>query len=190
MKIVVLSLFCLCFSSSLLAQERLPDTLRTGTFVIPQQEEKARQKKSYDPQTVMMYSALIPGVGQLLNDQPWKVPLVYAGFLGTGYYLAYNSQRYTTYRNIVAYRVRGNDDYLSFITQSRAEALRDRFRRDLELSIIYVAVWYGLTVVDALVFAHLNNFDVDESLSLRMEPVISRPEHQLSFTGVGLSLRF
>jgi len=46
--------------------------------------------------------AIIPGYGQILNRSYWKLPLVYAGFLGCFYAITWNSSRYETYR--LAYR--------------------------------------------------------------------------------------
>ena len=50
---------------------------------------------------VMIYSALLPGAGQVYNHLAmpkgkkkafWKVPLIYAGLAGTGYLVLQNNQ--------------------------------------------------------------------------------------------------
>lgn len=58
---------------------------------------------------------------------------------------------------------------------------REKFRRNRDLSVIGLGVFYGLTIVDAYVSAHLLGFDVGEDLSASLRP---RPE------GVQMTLRY
>lgn len=55
-----------------------------------------------DPVRVLWMGAIIPGYGQIINRSYWKLPIVYAGFLGCTYAITLNSKRYETYRS--AYR--------------------------------------------------------------------------------------
>ncbi|MCY4000370.1 MAG: DUF5683 domain-containing protein [Bacteroidetes bacterium] len=45
---------------------------------------------------------------------------------------------------------------------------RDALRRNRDLLYFGTIAWYGLTMIDAYVSAHLSEFDVTESLSVRM----------------------
>ena len=50
---------------------------------------------------------------------------------------------------------------------------RDNLRRNRDLLYFGTIAWYGLTILDAYVSAHLAEFDVDESLTIR---VVGGPE--------------
>lgn len=52
-----------------------------------------------DPGRVVWMAAIIPGYGQILNKKYWKLPLVYGGFLGCAYAIAWNSSQYNSYKN-------------------------------------------------------------------------------------------
>lgn len=52
-----------------------------------------------DPIKVVWMAAIIPGYGQILNRKYWKLPLVYGGFVGFGYAIAWNSIKYNAYKN-------------------------------------------------------------------------------------------
>ena len=45
---------------------------------------------------------------------------------------------------------------------------RDSFRRNRDLLYIGIGIWYGLTMLDAFVSAHLFDFDVGEDLAVRV----------------------
>ena len=47
-------------------------------------------------------------------------------------------------------------------------AQRDNFRRNRDLLYIGMGIWYGLTILDAFVSAHLFDFDVGEDLAMRL----------------------
>ncbi len=47
---------------------------------------------------------------------------------------------------------------------------RDAFRRNRDLLYIGIGLWYGLTLLDAYVSAHLLDFDVSEDLTVSLRP--------------------
>jgi hypothetical protein len=62
---------------------------------------------------------------------------------------------------------------------------RNQFRRDIDYSVLFFLVLWGLNVVDATVDAHLKTFDVGNDLSLRIAPGYSETA---STHGLSLSL--
>lgn len=54
------------------------------------------------------------------------------------------------------------------------------------MTVLFTALGYTLQVIDAVVFAHLKNFDVSRDLTLRMQPV-ALPNNG---AGIGLVLNF
>jgi len=52
--------------------------------------------------------------------------------------------------------------------EPQIRAQRDELRRNRDLLYFGIVAWYGLTIIDAYVSAHLSEFDVTESLSVQM----------------------
>ncbi len=128
-----------------------------------------------DPTSVLYKSMILPGWGQVINDQIWKVPIVYALLGGLTAYSIYLTKRYHDYR-AAYYNLNEDapDDFrfgrtpayisptagLNFLRETR-NSLNNR--RDF--IYVTIALAYGLNILDAYVFAHLRSFNVSEDLS-------------------------
>lgn len=128
----------------------------------------------HSPQRAAMFSAILPGAGQIYNRKYWKVPIIYASFGVSAYFIQYNYKNYTDFSN--AYKIRIDQDptttdpYEEIYTADNLKFLRDVYRRNFELSCITAAAVYVLNIIDALVDAHLFYFHIDDDLSLRLQP--------------------
>ncbi|MCF8224433.1 MAG: hypothetical protein K9J30_00995 [Bacteroidales bacterium] len=135
----------------------------------------------HSPRKAMIYSMILPGLGQAYNNKYFKIPIVY-GVLGTvGYWISYNTEGYRFYV----------DEYEQDQSRENETFLR-AWRRNLELSYITLAGAYALQVLDAYVDAHLFYWDVNPDLTLRIEPSVetsSMPIH-LPVNYYGLSCKF
>jgi hypothetical protein len=90
------------------------DTLNFKTKSVVKQkadlvQDTLKQKEfKPDPTKVLWMSAIVPGLGQILNRKYWKLPIVYGGFLGCAYAITWNSGKYedykTAYRDITQYQ--------------------------------------------------------------------------------------
>lgn len=127
-----------------------------------------------NPSTVWPKSAILPGWGQVVNKQAWKIPIIYGAFAGIAWYGANQHQSYIDYRAAYYNSVPGRTDQIYGGTRPDLEGLppellrfnRNSYRNRRDLSIIvFVAAW-GLNVVDAYVFAHLRDYDVGPDLSI------------------------
>ena len=143
-----------------------------------------------------LYSILLPGLGQVYNGEAWKVPIYWAG-LATSYYFFNNSQtNYKRYRDI--YRAASGEnapDYDGPISAETALYYRDHYRRFRDYSILAMAAVYLLQVIDANVFAYMQDFELSDDISLHVEPVLLAPDNALalhpSFSpGIRLGLTF
>lgn len=124
----------------------------------------------------MYKSLIIPGWGQIVNKQTWKVPIVYGLLGGLAWYSVYLTKKYHDYR-AAYYNTTSEENDLRFgptpvyiPPDASPEALknsRDRLRNRRDFIYIAVGLAYGLNAVDAYVFAHMRTFDVSEDLSLR-----------------------
>jgi len=174
-----------------------------------------RKKRNFipDPTKATMLAATFPGLGQIYNRKYWKVPFVYAGFAGVGYAVYYNTRWYNTY--IKAYQdftdeIPETDSYIKLIPNIKPEEYDpvlhpstynlstatwikdqmmrqiDYFRKYRDLSYIGIAAWYLVTILDASVDASLFDYDISESLAIKVEP-FNIPLY--NFAGAGLNVK-
>ena len=61
------------------------------------------------------------------------------------------------------------------LTADKALIYRDLFRRYRDYSILATALFYVVQVVDANVFAYMQDFEVDDDITLRLEPKVITP---------------
>ena len=147
----------------------------------------------YKPKKAAFYSTIIPGGGQVYNRQYWKAPLAFGGVATAGYFIFLNTKEYRYFRD--QYRLRVDDDANTIVDSSLVNVsnaniatVRDGYQKRMEQSYIAVVLVYGLNVIEAYTSAHLMNFDVDEDLSLNVEPTIKMDA--FSNMQLGLSLHF
>lgn len=125
------------------------------------------------PKKAALFSAILPGMGQIANKHYWKLPIIYVGVGVAGYFIVFNSEKHNYYRKLYAGRLNNDPKYLemdSRLTNENVKYLQDAYRRDLDVTVLLTAVGYGLQIMDAVVFAHLKNFDISEDISLRLKP--------------------
>jgi len=145
-----------------------------------------------DPGKSTLYSILLPGLGQIYNGEYWKLPIYYGGMAGGVYYYATNKRNYQRYKWIYD-QATSEDPEVEKPPISAENALyyRDVFRRYRDYSILAVALFYVVQAVDANVFAYMQDFEVDDDISLRLEPTVITPDFaQAPGLGLGLTLRF
>lgn len=143
-----------------------------------------------EPRTVWVKSAVLPGWGQAVNRQSWKIPVIYGALGGIGWFVANQHSLYKDYRAAYYNSQPGKTDLRFGPTKPNLQNLPDeqlryyrnhfRNRRDLSI-IVFVAAW-GLNVVDAYVFSQLRDFDVGPELSLHpTNPPIFMGDQSIGF---------
>ena len=148
--------------------------------------------RSPEPSKSTFYSILLPGLGQIYNGEAWKVP-IYWGLLGGTLHFAHdNNVQYQRWRWIYNQATSTDPEVEKPpITAENALYYRDVFRRYRDYSILATALFYVVQIVDANVFAYMQDFEVDDDISLRLEPTVISPEFAAApGLGVGLTLRF
>lgn len=159
----------------------------------------------HNPKRATLYSAVLPGLGQAYNKKYWKIPIVYAG-IGAIYYVAdMNGDYYRDFRDAYDYQSGINTDvseeaidYAGKYSANNLITLRDSYRRNMELSWIIMALWYGINIIDATVDAHFFEYDISDDLTLKVEPMIKTNFGETAYlygygkcsTGVSLKLKF
>ena len=154
------------------------------------------------PRRAALYSAVLPGLGQIYNKKYWKVPILYGGFAILGYLVVFNNDQYQILRRARIAEESGQREQnplgdLGITQYQNTTSLAnnvDNARQNRDQMIIYTAVLYGLNIMDAIVDAHLIEFDVNPDLSFKLEPTAgtrlayhsSTPS--LPYTGFALTL--
>jgi len=174
-KLIFMILLMAMFSINVNAQTDTTDTYNSRDQESQRQDLNTKEDtttKKHSPKKAARLSAMLPGLGQAYNEKYWKIPVVYAALGTSTYFIINNNKEYQKYKN--AYIARTDDDSttvtsLKFKTEN-IKLRRDYYRRNLELSIVITAGIYVLNIVDAAVDAHLFDFNVNENLSMRIEP--------------------
>ncbi len=123
-----------------------------------------------------LYSAILPGAGQIFNKKYWKPPILYAGFIAIGYSIEFNNRNYQTFRKAYRYRIDPDsttiDPYVGIYDATALQVRRDYYRRTRDLMWIIASGVYILNIIDAYVDAQLSDFDISDNLSMNAQPVI------------------
>ena len=173
--ISILAILFFATGFSALGQEAAKDTI-----------QKKKSDTTHSPRKATIYSAALPGLGQIYNRKYWKVPLVYGGFAALGYFINFNNEEYVKYRqaysdiidddpNTISYtRLNANPGFLEpdKIGQftERLRGAKDYWRRNRDLVVIGTAVFYAVNIIDASVDAHFFNFDISDDLTINWVP--------------------
>jgi hypothetical protein len=130
----------------------------------------------HSPTKAAWRAAVLPGWGQVYNRKYWKLPLVYGGLGGLGYWVAFNATEHRRFREGYIAKTDGDPATVDPFPAFPAETIqrsREFYRRQMDASILLTAAFYGLQIVDAVVDAHLYEFDVGRDLTLTGQPWVA-----------------
>ena len=134
------------------------------------------------PKKAALYSAILPGAGQVYTKKYWKVPVIYGGLITSAYYINESNDLYQLYKSTYLNRLDGDfNDNLNY-SDSDLRTLTEHYRRNREVSALLFTLTYILNIVDASVNAHLFDYDVSEDLSLHIQPVYFSKENASGFS--------
>ena len=184
------------------AKDSLKTDLRQEGIVIQDSILVKRKKiNPLAPSKAAFFSAVLPGLGQIYNKRYWKVPIVYA-VIGTGVYAyTYNDDLYDRFRTAFKRRQAGftNDEFYDIngdntegqdpdLDLDDLERQQENYQRDRDLALVITIAMYALNIIDANVDAHLKQFNIDEDLSmdvqpyLDLDPITNNPNYGIAFT--------
>lgn len=136
---------------------------------------RSRLPKNHNSRTATLL-ALIPGGGQIYNRRYWKLPIVWGGIGALGYFMIDTRLEFECYKRALLEMTDGdaNTNYvcphLPAADSATLLLARNTARTNSETMLIGFTIFYGLTIIDAFVDAHLARFDIDDDLSIRLEP--------------------
>lgn len=143
-----------------------------------------------DPAKSTIYSILLPGLGQLYNGEFWKVPIYWGLMAGSIHFVIDNNTQYKRWKWIYD-QATSEDPDVEKPPQSaeNAKYYRDAYRRLRDYSILAVAISYLLQVIDANVFAYMQDFEVNDDISMKVAPsVVPLGDYAMARPAVGLSI--
>jgi hypothetical protein len=177
------------------------DTLKIVDSAIVIQDEKpvvintdSLGPRKHSPKTATLLSAVIPGAGQVYNRKNWwwKVPIIYGGGAALTYGAIFYQSNYKDFQQAYRYTQStglptGDPRYDKYEPATMA-SIRDSYRTARDQCIIGLALLYTLQIVDACVEAHFLDFNVNENLSLNIQPqfVIGGP---VNYTSVAFTFK-
>ncbi len=132
------------------------------------------------PGRATMYSALLPGLGQIYNGELFKVPIYWGGLLVSSHLLVKYNTNYKRFKRIHN-EATSTDPEISGnvpINGETAKWYRDVYRRYRDYSIVATILVYALQVLDANVFAYMHDFEVTDDISMNIEPALISPYNE------------
>jgi len=151
----------------------------------------------HPPKRAGWMSAALPGLGQAYNKKYWKIPIIYAAFGTTTYFLIKNQKDYIKYRDSYIARIDNDPNTVDEFPRLSTDAIRiykNIYWKNRDLSIIILAAVYTLNILDAVVDAHFYTYDISDDLSLQITPVMTPAlnfgSQTSGYAGLSLSLSF
>lgn len=141
-----------------------------------------------DPMKAALYSAILPGLGQIYNRKWWKLPIVYAAIGVPAGFFVWNNTQYNTLRDEYKLRINSGEKSDQFVNYTDEQVLNEmsRFERDRDMSFLFTVLFYALNIVDANVDVHLSGFDISDQVSF--EPALI--EDYRGYATIGMSFKW
>ena len=135
-----------------------------------------------------LYSLLVPGLGQIYNGETWKLPIYWGGLLGSIHFYFLNRTNYIRFRRIYNEAMDQETPYTGPISGETALYYRNVYRRYRDYSVLAIAGFYLLQVIDANVFAYMHDFNMEDDLALSIDPVLIPTDNCYALGGGGSAL--
>lgn len=176
-----------------------PDSAQVSTPAVPDSVRRTGRLfglRMTKPTKAGVLAALLPGAGQLYNGRWWKVPIVLAGVGGTVYGEIRYQTLYKGFANTFNDRTDGDPTTNREVsgpngTVGRPDEFVRRgvnvYRRQRDSFVAWIALAYSIQILDAVVDAHLRDFDISDDLSVQWEPTLLRMPTVAVAPGVGLT---
>lgn len=140
-----------------------------------------------------LYSILMPGLGQAYNGEFWKIPIYWGALAGSYHFYNTNRINYKRFKRIHNEATDPEAHYQESISAETALYYRNLYRRYRDYSVLAIAGFYLIQVIDANVFSYMQDFEVNDDLSMQITPTVIAPDTQFALSGTqpaafGLSL--
>ena len=134
-----------------------------------------------------LYSLLLPGLGQAYKGEYWKIPIYYGCLLGSVHFYSVNRKNYLRYKWIYDQATNPDIQYDGPVQESTAKYYRDVYRRYRDYSVLAIAGFYLLQVIDANIFSYMRDFDLSDDIELSLSPAVITDTPAYSYDQYALS---
>jgi hypothetical protein len=127
----------------------------------------------HSPSRAALYSAVLPGLGQMYNKKNafWKLPIVVGGGIALGMSIAWNNREHLRWKDAYFDKLKGiKPSNLPDLSLEGYNRIQKKYARDRDFLILLTLGAHGLQVLDAFVEAHLKTFNVDDNLAFQILP--------------------
>lgn len=140
----------------------------------PHRSDTLDWRQRHSPKRATLYSAVLPGAGQIYNRKYWKAPIAWAGLGTCLYFVQRNGKEYRRYKDAYIALTDGDpttvDEFEGRHSAAQLLDVTDTYRKWRDMSYIATGLVYLLNIVDASVDANFVRFDVGRDLSLDVRP--------------------
>ena len=194
------------------------DSVRVGGEEAFVYKKIMKNLKPHSPHKATIMAMVLPGSAQIYNGQWWKVPILYGGIGATVYGLSWNSKYFRKYKtaflDYTNYLDRKSEDpetpyptdntwdklmiagnSAADFTPSQQQRLKDQlknkkdyYKRNRDLLYIVSGAIYIIQIIDATVFAHFYDYEINDDLSMSIRPTTGFSP--VTGGNVGISLTF
>lgn len=185
------SLYLSSGTSEIYSEKLIDDSLNTGAVNKKIKKQKKVDTTHYSPKKAAIWAAACPGLGQIYMKKYWKLPIVY-GILGTTlYFVVSNSLKLKEFNGYIRniYDSVPNPEPYTDLPLTQIETFRNTYRRNVQLASFGTLFAWGLSIVDAVVDAHLHSFDISDKLTMKIKPELNYSNFTY-YTGIGVHLNF
>lgn len=169
------------------------DTLRTiktndSVEVVLNHKDSLYMAKAHSPLKAAIYSAILPGLGQVYNKKYWKLPILYAGIATDLYFIHLDHQQFKLFQGYLDNRLDSifTDPYVNIYQNNDLLTIQTYYQKYYNLSVIIAGGIYAINIIDAIVDAHLYYFNVDKTTTAELYPAII-PVGSFPVPGIGIS---
>ena len=134
------------------------------------------------PGRATFYSLLLPGLGQIYNGEAWKLPIYWGGLMGSFHFYSLNRTNYERFRRIYNESTNPDVPYTGPISSETALYYRNLYRRYRDYSVLAIAAFYLLQVIDANVFSYMHSFNMSDDIALSAGPAVITPDTSYAFS--------
>ncbi len=169
------------------------ETQHSDTLVATEADTSSKKTHHKSPRIAALSSAILPGLGQAYNGKYYKIPVIYGAGTIMFYYFDrynYNYQRLKKARKELKETGAVSDPELEGFDDASLELNMNNYRRNRDYQIIFLGLLYVANIVDAMVDAHMNEFDVSDDLSMKISPSFTPIPTDVYSASAGLKVSF